>query len=215
MASRQVFLKDLKVADLKNGSARRQGKRPIYKIDLEKLWKMKKALGSLEKNLEEKLLENATKMQRKFEETSGKLEQKLIDNLDQKLQENSSCLQKQMSEYVDKKFEEIEKVERKIATLSLESGEQQRMVNTALKPPGSDIDRLSKPELNNYMEISKIRMKPPQFDGKSSWVNLGYPKSNESLQEFEADIARLVRIFIYAGECYGTISRAGIFRWSA
>ncbi|KAJ8954847.1 hypothetical protein NQ318_023411 [Aromia moschata] len=193
--------------------------------------------------------------------------------------ENSSCLQKQIGEYVDGKFEEIEnklvtveefqnkflEVERKIATLNLESGEQQRVVNTALKSPGSDIDRLSKPELSSHVEISKIRMKPPQFDGKSSWVNYlrqfeaaakangwslaekataltlalrgdatdilqtlsleeqedyhqlvrhlemrygqshlehvyhsqlknRYQKSNESLQEFEADIARLVRL---------------------
>ncbi|KAJ8959147.1 hypothetical protein NQ318_022408 [Aromia moschata] len=156
-------------------------------------------------------------------------------------------------------------MERKIATLSLGSGEQQHVVNTALKSPGSDIDRLSKVELSSHMEISKIRMKPPQFDGKSSWVNYlrqfeaaakangwslaekataltlalrgdatdilqtlsleeqedyhqlvrhlemrygqshlehvyhsqlknRYQKSNESLQEFEADIARLVRL---------------------
>ncbi|KAJ8959505.1 hypothetical protein NQ318_022202, partial [Aromia moschata] len=139
------------------------------------------------------------------------------------------------------------------------------MVNTSLKSPGSDSDRLSKPELSSPVEISKIRMKPPQFDGKSSWVNYlrqfeaaarangwslaekataltlalrgdatdilqtlsleeqddyhqlvkhlemrygqshlehvyhsqlknRYQKSNESLQEFEADIARLVRL---------------------
>ncbi|KAJ8948303.1 hypothetical protein NQ318_020790, partial [Aromia moschata] len=159
--------------------------------------------GSLEKNLEEKLLENATQMQQKFEETSGNLrgmeqnlrgmEQKLIENMDQKLlesyttlerkiTENSSCLQKQIGEYVDGKFGEIENkflvVERKIATLSLGSGEQQQVVNTALKSPGSDIDRLSKPELSSPVEISKIRMKPPQFDGKSSWVNY--------LRQFEA-----------------------------
>ncbi|KAJ8939452.1 hypothetical protein NQ318_023078 [Aromia moschata] len=250
--------------------------------------------GSLEKNLEEKLLENATQMQQKLQETSGNLkeslEQKLIENstnleqkllgninsLEQKITDNSSWLQKQM----DGKFGEIEnklvtveeefqnkflEVERKIATLSLESGEQQRVVNTALKSPGSDIDRLSKPELSSPVEISKIRMKPPQFDGKSSWVNYlrqfeaaarangwslaekataltlalrgdatdilqtlsleeqddyhqlvkhlemrygqshlehvyhsqlknRYQKSSESLQEFEADIARLVRL---------------------
>ncbi|KAJ8943001.1 hypothetical protein NQ318_008319 [Aromia moschata] len=180
--------------------------------------------------------------------------------MDQKLMENSSCLQKQIGEYVDGKFEEMEnklvtveeefqnkflEVERKIATLSLESGEQQRVVNTALKSPGSDIDGLSKPELSSHVEISRIRMKPPQFDGKSSWVNYlrqfeaaaranGWSlaekataltlalrgdatdilqtlsleeqddyhqllknrcqKNNESLQEFEADIARLVRL---------------------
>ncbi|KAJ8954431.1 hypothetical protein NQ318_011107 [Aromia moschata] len=200
------------------------------------------------------------------------MDQKLLESyttLEKKITENSSCLQKQIGEYVDGKFGEIEnkflEVERKIATLSLGSGEQQQVVNTALKSPGSDIDRLSKPELNNYMEISKIRMKPPQFDGKSSWVNYlrqfeaaarangwslaekataltlalrgdatdilqtlsleeqddyhqlvkhlemrygqshlehvyhsqlknRYQKSNESLQEFEADIARLVRL---------------------
>ncbi|KAJ8946839.1 hypothetical protein NQ318_006749 [Aromia moschata] len=139
------------------------------------------------------------------------------------------------------------------------------MINTTLKSPGSDIDRLSNPELSSRMEISRIRMKPPQFDGKSSWVNYRrqfeaaarangwslaekataltlalrgdatdilqtlsleeqedyhqlvrhlemrygqshlehvyhsqlknrYQKSNESLQEFEADIARLVHL---------------------
>ncbi|KAJ8949268.1 hypothetical protein NQ318_022782 [Aromia moschata] len=113
------------------------------------------------------------------------MDQKLLESyttLEKKITENSSCLQKQIGEYVDGKFGEIEnkflEVERKIATLSLGSGEQQQVVNTALKSPGSDIDRLSKPELNNYMEISKIRMKPPQFDGKSSWVNY--------LRQFEA-----------------------------
>ncbi|KAJ8946361.1 hypothetical protein NQ318_010126 [Aromia moschata] len=156
-------------------------------------------------------------------------------------------------------------MERKFATLGLEGGEQQRMVNTTLKSPGSDIDRMTNPQASSHMEMSKIRMKPPQFDGKSSWVNylrqfeaaakangwslaekataltlalrgdatdiiqtlsleeqedyhqlvqhlemrygqshLGhvyhsqlknrYQKSNESLQEFEADIARLVRL---------------------
>ncbi|KAJ8948307.1 hypothetical protein NQ318_020794 [Aromia moschata] len=249
MASRQVFLKDLKVADLKRELEERECETTGKKADLQnrldkkKLWKMKK-------NLEEKLLENATQMQQKFEETSGKLEQKLIDNFDQKLQENSTCIQKQMSEYVDEKFEEIEKVERKISTLSLGSGEQQQVVNTALKSPGSDIDRLSKPELSSHEEISKIRMKPPQFDAKANGWSLAdkataltlalrggatdilqtlsleeqedyhqlvrhlemrygqshlehvyhsqlknrYQKSNESLQEFEADIARLVRL---------------------
>ncbi|KAJ8938634.1 hypothetical protein NQ318_015933 [Aromia moschata] len=221
MASRQVFLKDLKVADLKRGLEERECETTGKKADLQN--RLREALeneensGSLEKNLEEKLLENATQMQQKFEETSGNLrgmeqrlvenssnligmeqnlrgmEQKLIENMDQKLlesyttlekkiTENSSCLQKQIGEYVDGNFGEIEnkflEVERKIATLSLGSREQQQVVNTALKSPGSDIDRLSKPELNNYMEISKIRMKPPQFDGKSSWVNY--------LRQFEA-----------------------------
>ncbi|KAJ8946106.1 hypothetical protein NQ318_010405 [Aromia moschata] len=237
------------------------------------------------RGMEQKLIENGSNLQQKLEETSGKLEnldKKLLENyttLEKKIMENSSCLQKQIGEYVDGKFEEIEnklvtveefqnkflEVERKIATLNLESGEQQRVVNTALKSPGSDIDRLSKPELSSHVEISKIRMKPPQFDGKSSWVNYlrqfeaaakangwslaekataltlalrgdatdilqtlsleeqedyhqlvrhlemrygqshlehvyhsqlknRYQKSNESLQEFEADIARLVRL---------------------
>ncbi|KAJ8940414.1 hypothetical protein NQ318_009343 [Aromia moschata] len=332
MASRQVFLKDLKVADLKRELEERECETTGKKADLqnrlrealenegenpdiflfeiagdinsalqslenkllENATKMQQELqessGSLEKNLEEKLLENATQMQQKLEETSGNLrgmeqnlrgmEQKLIENMDQKLQENSSCLQKQIGEYVDGKFGEMEnklvtveaefqnkflEMERKIATLSLGSGEQQHVVNTALKSPGSDIDRLSKVELSSHMEISKIRMKPPQFDGKSSWVNYlrqfeaaakangwslaekataltlalrgdatdilqtlsleeqedyhqlvrhlemrygqshlehvyhsqlknRYQKSNESLQEFEADIARLVRL---------------------
>ncbi|KAJ8952822.1 hypothetical protein NQ318_008143 [Aromia moschata] len=60
----------------------------------------------------------------------------------------------------------------------IKGGEQQRMINTTLKSPGSDIDRLSNPELSSRMEISRIRMKPPQFDGKSSWVNY--------LRQFEA-----------------------------
>ncbi|KAJ8950514.1 hypothetical protein NQ318_015258 [Aromia moschata] len=158
-------------------------------------------LRGMEQNLrgmEQKLIENGSNLQQKLEETSGKLEnldKKLLENyttLEKKIMENSSCLQKQIGEYVDGKFEEIEnklvtveefqnkflEVERKIATLNLESGEQQRVVNTALKSPGSDIDRLSKPELSSPVEISKIRMKPPQFDGKSSWVNY--------LRQFEA-----------------------------
>ncbi|KAJ8946991.1 hypothetical protein NQ318_019072 [Aromia moschata] len=221
-------------------------------------------------------------LQQELQETSGNLrgmEQKLlgnINNLEQKITDNSSWLQKQM----DSKFGEIEnklvtveeefqnkfrEMERKFATLVLEGGEQQRMINTTLKSPGSDIDRLSNPELSSRMEMSRIRMKPPQFDGKSSWVNYlrqfeaaarangwslaekataltlalrgdatdilqtlsleeqedyhqlvrhlemrygqshlehvyhsqlknRYQKSNESLQEFEADIARLVRL---------------------
>ncbi|KAJ8945882.1 hypothetical protein NQ318_002723 [Aromia moschata] len=202
MASRQVFLKDLKVADLKKELEERECETTGKKADLQNRLKealenegenpdiflfeiagdINSALQSLEKNLEEKLLENATKMQQELQETSGNLrgmEQKLIENMDQKpmenytslekkIMENSSCLQKQIGEYVDGKFGEIEN------KFLEEVGNN----NTALKSPGSDIDRLSKPELNNYMEISKIRMKPPQFDGKSSWVNY--------LRQFEA-----------------------------
>ncbi|KAJ8960073.1 hypothetical protein NQ318_009515 [Aromia moschata] len=69
-----------------------------------------------------------------------------------------------VEEEFQNKFLEMEK---KFATLSLGSGEQQQMVNTSLKSPGSN--RLSKPELSSPVEISKIRMKPPQFDGKSSY----------------------------------------------
>ncbi|KAJ8946989.1 hypothetical protein NQ318_019070 [Aromia moschata] len=308
MASRQVFLKDLKVADLKRELEERECETTGKKADLQNRLKealenegenpdiflfeiagdINSALQSLEKNLrgmEQKLIENGSNLQQKLEETSGKLEnldKKLLENyttLEKKIMENSSCLQKQIGEYVDGKFEEIEnklvtveefqnkflEVERKIATLNLESGEQQQMVSTSLKSPGSDSDRLSKPELSSPVEISKIRMKPPQFDGKSSWVNYlrqfeaaarangwslaekataltlalrgdatdilqtlsleeqddyhqlvkhlemrygqshlehvyhsqlknRYQKSNESLQEFEADIARLVRL---------------------
>ncbi|KAJ8961500.1 hypothetical protein NQ318_014749 [Aromia moschata] len=309
MASRQVFLKDLKVADLKRELEERECETTGKKADLQNRLKealenegenpdtflfeiagdINSALQSLEKNLEEKLVENATQMQQKLQETSGNLkeslEQKLIENstnleqkllgninsLEQKITDNSSWLQKQM----DGKFGEIEnklvtveeefqnkflEMERKFATLSLGSGEQQQMVNTSLKSPGSN-----KPELSSPVEISKIRMKPPLFDGKSSWVNYlrqfeaaakangwslaekataltlalrgdatdilqtlsleeqedyhqlvrhlemrygqshlehvyhsqlknRYQKSNESLQEFEADIARLVRL---------------------
>ncbi|KAJ8949442.1 hypothetical protein NQ318_007543 [Aromia moschata] len=301
MASRQVFLKDLKVADLKRELEERECETTGKKADLQN--RLKEALEN-EGSLEQKLIENGSNLEQKFEETSGNLrgmeqnlrgmeqrlvetsgnlrgmEQKLIENMDQKLMENytslekkimenSSYLQKQIGEYVDGKFGEIEnkflEVERKIATLSLGSEEQQQMVNTSLKSPGSDSDRLSKPELSSPVEISKIRMKPPLFDGKSSWVNYlrqfeaaarangwslaekataltlalrgdatdilqtlsleeqddyhqlvrhlemrygqshlehvyhsqlknRYQKSNESLQEFEADIARLVRL---------------------
>ncbi|KAJ8937829.1 hypothetical protein NQ318_016709 [Aromia moschata] len=324
MASRQVFLKDLKVADLKRELEERECETTGKKADLQNRLKealenegenpdiflfeiagdINSALQSLKESLkqelqetsgnlrgmEQRLVENATQMQQKFEETSGNLrgmeqnlrgmEQKLIENMDQKLQENSSCLQKQIGEYVDGKFGEMEnklvtveeefqnkflEMERKFATLVLKGGEQQRLINTTLKSPGSDIDRLSNPELSSRMEISRIRMKPPQFDGKSSWVNYlrqfeaaarangwslaekataltlalrgdatdilqtlsleeqddyhqlvkhlemrygqshlehvyhsqlknRYQKSNESLQEFEADIARLVRL---------------------
>ncbi|KAJ8935721.1 hypothetical protein NQ318_010571 [Aromia moschata] len=346
MASRQVFLKDLKVADLKRELEEQECETTGKKADLQNRLKealetegenpdillfeiagdINSALQSLKGSLEQKLIENGSNLEQKFEETSGnlrgmeqnlrgmeqrlvensdnlrgmeqklvenstKMEQKLIENMDQKLlenyttlekkiTENSSCLQKQIGEYVNGKFEEMEnklvtveeefqnkflEVERKIATLSLGGGEQQRMINTNLKSPGSDIDRLSNPELSSRTEISRIRMKPPQFDGKSSWVNYlrqfeaaarangwslaekataltlalrgdatdilqtlsleeqddyhqlvkhlemrygqshlehvyhsqlknRYQKSNESLQEFEADIARLVRL---------------------
>ncbi|KAJ8957284.1 hypothetical protein NQ318_007848 [Aromia moschata] len=203
MASRHVFLKDLKVADLKRELEERECDTTGKKADLQN--RLREALenegenpntylfeiaGDINSALQS-LIENGSKMQQKLEETSGNLrgmeqklvenssnlrgmEQKLIENLDQKLQENSSCLQKQIGEYVDGKFGEMEnklvtveeefqnkflEMERKIATLSLGSGEQQ-VVNTALKSPGSDIDRLSK------------------FDGKSSWVNY--------LRQFEA-----------------------------
>ncbi|KAJ8956090.1 hypothetical protein NQ318_016543 [Aromia moschata] len=334
MASRQVFLKDLKVADLKRELEERECETTGKKADLQN--RLKEALenegenpdiflfeiagdinsalqslkGSLEQKLiengsnleqkfeetsgnlrgmeqnlrgmEQRLVENATQMQQKFEETSGNLrgmEQKLMENhttLEKKITENSSWLQKQM----DGKFGEIEnklvtveeefqnkflEMERKFATLVLEGGEQQRMINTSLKSPGSDIDRMTNPQASSHMEMSKIRMKPPQFDGKSSWVDYlrqfeaaarangwslaekataltlalrgdatdilqtlsleeqddyhqlvkhlemrygqshlehvyhsqlknRYQKSNESLQEFEADIARLVRL---------------------
>ncbi|KAJ8962664.1 hypothetical protein NQ318_001058 [Aromia moschata] len=314
MASRQVFLKDLKVADLKRELEERECETTGKKADLQNRLRealenegenpdiflfeiagdINSALQSLKESLQQELQEtsgNLRGMEQKLVENSTKMEQKLIENMDQKLlenyttlekkiTENSSCLQKQIGEYVDGKFEEMEnklvtveeefqnkflEVERKIATLSLGSGEQQQVVNTALKSPGSDIDRLSKVELSSHMEISKIRMKPPQFDGKSSWVNYlrqfeaaakangwslaekataltlalrgdatdilqtlsleeqedyhqlvrhlemrygqshlehvyhsqlknRYQKSNESLQEFEADIARLVRL---------------------
>ncbi|KAJ8953260.1 hypothetical protein NQ318_015842 [Aromia moschata] len=183
------------------------------------------------------------------------MEQKLMENhttLEKKITENSSWLQKQM----DGKFGEIEN--------KLKVGNN-NMINTTLKSPGSDIDRMTNPQASSHMEMSKIRMKPPQFDGKSSWVNYlrqfeaaakangwslaekataltlalrgdatdilqtlsleeqedyhqlvrhlemrygqshlehvyhsqlknRYQKNNESLQEFEADIARLVRL---------------------
>ncbi|KAJ8950916.1 hypothetical protein NQ318_008354 [Aromia moschata] len=138
------------------------------------------------RGLGQKLIENFINLEQKLLENAVKLEQKLLENLDHN---NSSCLQKQMGEKfgemenklttVEKDFQnKILEVERKIAALSLESGKQQRVVNTALKSPGSDIDRLSEPELSSHVEISKIRMKPPQFDGKSSWVNY--------LRQFEA-----------------------------
>ncbi|KAJ8953486.1 hypothetical protein NQ318_023607 [Aromia moschata] len=207
MASRQVFLKDLKVADLKRELEERECETTGKKADLQN--RLREALENEENatQMQQKLVENSDNlrgMEQKLVENSTKMKQKLIENMDQKLlenyttlekkiTENSSCLQKQIGEYVDGKFEEMEnklvtveeefqnkflEVERKIATLSLESGEQQRVVNTALKSPGSDTDRLSKPELSSHVEISKIRMKPPQFDGKSSWVNY--------LRQFEA-----------------------------
>ncbi|KAJ8954414.1 hypothetical protein NQ318_011088 [Aromia moschata] len=299
MASRQVFLKDLKVADLKRELEERECETTGKKADLQN--RLREALENEGENPDIFLFEIAgdinsalqslkESLQQELQETSGNLrgmeqnlrgmEQKLIENMDRKLQENSSCLQKQIGEYVDGKFGEMEnklvtveeefqnkflEMERKFATLVLEGGEQQRMINTTLKSPGSDIDRLSNPELSSRMEISRIRMKPPQFDGKSSWVNYlrqfeaaarangwslaekataltlalrgdatdilqtlsleeqddyhqlvkhlemrygqshlehvyhsqlknRYQKSNESLQEFEADIARLVRL---------------------
>ncbi|KAJ8945415.1 hypothetical protein NQ318_009870 [Aromia moschata] len=89
-------------------------------------------------------------LQQKLEETSGKLE-----NLDKKLLENYTTLEKKIME--------------NSSCLQKQIGEYS---------PGSDSDRL-RPELSSPVEISKIRMKPPQFDGKSvSWVNY--------LRQFEA-----------------------------
>ncbi|KAJ8951575.1 hypothetical protein NQ318_020452 [Aromia moschata] len=287
MASRQ----DLKVADLKRELEERECETTGKKADLQN--RLKEALENEGENPDIFLFEIAGdinsalqslkgSLEQKFEETSGNLrgmEQKLMENhttLEKKITENSSWLQKQM----DGKFGEIEnklvtveeefqnkflEMERKFATLVLEGGEQQRMINTTLKSPGSDIDRMTNPQASSHMEMSKIRMKPPQFDGKSSWVNYlrqfeaaakangwslaekataltlalrgdatdilqtlsleeqedyhqlvrhlemrygqshlehvyhsqlknRYQKSNESLQEFEADIARLVRL---------------------
>ncbi|KAJ8936003.1 hypothetical protein NQ318_009683 [Aromia moschata] len=292
MASRQVFLKDLKVADLKRELEERECETTGKKADLQNRLKealenegenpdiflfeiagdINSALQSLKGSLEQKLIENGSNLEQKFEETSGNLR-----GMEQNLRGmEQSWLQKQM----DGKFGEIEnklvtveeefqnkflEMERKFATLVLEGGEQQRMINTTLKSPGSDIDRMTNPQASSHMEMSKIRMKPPQFDGKSSWVNYlrqfeaaarangwslaekataltlalrgdatdilqtlsleeqddyhqlvkhlemrygqshlehvyhsqlknRYQKSNESLQEFEADIARLVRL---------------------
>ncbi|KAJ8951545.1 hypothetical protein NQ318_020418 [Aromia moschata] len=138
------------------------------------------------------------------------------------------CIQKQIGEYVDGKFGEIEnkflEVERKIATLSLGSGEQQQVVNTALKSPGSDIDKLTKAngwslaekataltlalrgdatdilqtlsleEQEDYHQLVRhLEMRYGQSHLEHvyhSQLKNRYQKSNESLQEFEADIAR-------------------------
>ncbi|KAJ8958638.1 hypothetical protein NQ318_016363 [Aromia moschata] len=281
MASRQVFLKDLKVADLKRELEERECETTGKKADLQN--RLKEALENESENPDIFLFEIAGdinsalqslkgSLEQKFEETSGNLR-----GMEQNLRGmEQSWLQKQM----DGKFGEIEnklvtveeefqnkflEMERKFATLVLEGGEQQRMINTTLKSPGSDIDRMTNPQASSHMEMSKIRMKPPQFDGKSSWVNYlrqfeaaakangwsltekataltlalrgdatdilqtlsleeqedyhqlvrhlemrygqshlehvyhsqlknRYQKSNESLQEFEADIARLVRL---------------------
>ncbi|KAJ8949007.1 hypothetical protein NQ318_005181 [Aromia moschata] len=321
MASRQVFLKDLKVAGLKRELEERECETTGKKADLQNRLKealenegenpdiflleiagdINSALQSLKESLQQEhqetsgnlrgMEQNLRGMEQKLVENSTKMEQKLIENMDKKLvenyttlekkiTENSSCLQKQIGEYVDGKFGKMEnklvtveeefqnkllEMERKFATWVLEGGEQQRMINTTLKSPGSDIDRVSNPESSSRVEISRIRMKPPQFDGKSPWVNYlrqfeaaakangwslaekataltlalrgdatdilqtlsleeqedyhqlvrhlemrygqshlehvyhsqlknRYQKSNESLQEFEADIARLVRL---------------------
>ncbi|KAJ8947861.1 hypothetical protein NQ318_010007 [Aromia moschata] len=206
MASKQVFLKDLKVADLKRELEERECETTGKKADLQN--RLREAL----------------------------------ENEENKITENSSCLQKQIGEYVDGKFEEIEnklvtveefqneflEVERKIETLSLESGEQQRVVNTALKSPGSDIDRLTRAngwslaekatamtlalrgdatdilqtlsleEQDDYHQLVKhLEMRYGQSHLEHvyhSQLKNRYQKSNESLQEFEADIARLVRL---------------------
>ncbi|KAJ8933795.1 hypothetical protein NQ318_001525 [Aromia moschata] len=186
MASRQVFFKDLKVVDLKKELEERECETTGKKVDLQNRLKealenegentdiflfeiagdINSALQILKERLERKLIENGSNLEQKLEETSGSLEK----NLEEKLLENATQFLTSGNVWKLKR--------RKIATLSLESGEQQRVVNTALKSPGSDIDRLSKPELSSHVEILKIRMKPPQFDGKSSWVNY--------LRQFEA-----------------------------
>ncbi|KAJ8942767.1 hypothetical protein NQ318_002927 [Aromia moschata] len=196
MASRQVFLKDLKVADLKKELEERECETTGKKADLQNrlkealenegenpdifLFEIAGDINSALQSLENKLLENATKMQQELQETSGNLRgmEQNLRGMEQKLVENSTKMEQKLIENMDQKLQENSKMERKIATLSLGNGEQQQVVNTSLKSPGSDIDRLSKPELSSPVEISKIRMKPPQFDGQSSWVNY--------LRQFEA-----------------------------
>ncbi|KAJ8962257.1 hypothetical protein NQ318_018231 [Aromia moschata] len=262
MASRQVFLNYLKVADLKRELEERECETTGKKADLQN--RLKEALENEDENPNtylfeiagdinstlQSLIENGSKMQQKLEETSGNLrgmEQKLVENSSnlRGMEQNLRGMEQKLIENMDQKL-----LEKKIATLSLGSGEQQQVVNTALKSPGSDIDRLSKPELNNYMEISKIRMETTTAAARANGWSLAekatalmlalrgdatdilqtlsleeqddyhqlvkhlemrygqshlehvyhsqlknrYQKSNESLQEFEADIVRLVRL---------------------
>ncbi|KAJ8941538.1 hypothetical protein NQ318_010306 [Aromia moschata] len=251
MASRQVFLKDLKVADLKRELEERECETTGKKADLQN--RLKEALENEGENPDIFLFEIAGDINSALQSLKGSLEQKLIENgsnLEQKFEETSGNLRG---------------MEQNLRGMEQEGGEQQRMINTSLKSPGSDIDRMTNPQASSHMEMSKIRMKPPQFDGKSSWVNYlrqfeaaarangwslaekataltlalrgdatdilqtlsleeqddyhqlvkhlemrygqshlehvyhsqlknRYQKSNESLQEFEADIARLVRL---------------------
>ncbi|KAJ8949261.1 hypothetical protein NQ318_022774 [Aromia moschata] len=253
MASKQVFLKDLKVADLKRELEERECETTGKKADLQN--RLKEALENEGENPNTYLFEIAGDINSALQS----LEKKFRREASRKCHQNATGTPGNVWKL------KRDGAKRKIATLSLGSGEQQQVVNTALKSPGSDIDRLSKPELSSHVEISRIRMKPPQFDGKSSWVNYlrqfeaaarangwslaekataltlalrgdatdilqtlsleeqddyhqlvkhfemrygqshlehvyhsqlknRYQKSNESLQEFEADIARLVRL---------------------
>ncbi|KAJ8946518.1 hypothetical protein NQ318_004653 [Aromia moschata] len=253
MASRQVLLKDLKVADLKRELEERECETTGKKADLQN--RLREALENEGENPRHIFIRDC----RRYKFGVAKFKRKFATG-------TPGNVWKLKRDGAKKKNSRISlEVERKIATLSLGSGGQQQVVNTALKSPGSDIDRLSKVELSSHMEISKIRMKPPQFDGKSSWVNYlrqfeaaakangwslaekataltlalrgdatdilqtlsleeqedyhqlvrhlemrygqshlehvyhsqlknRYQKSSESLQEFEADIARLVRL---------------------
>ncbi|KAJ8932010.1 hypothetical protein NQ318_003806 [Aromia moschata] len=201
MASRQVFLKDLKVADLKRELEERECETTGKKADL--------------KNRLKEALENEGWLQKQMDGKFGEIENKLVT----------------VRRRIQNKFLEVE---RKIATLSLGSEEQQQVVNTALKSPGSDIDRLSQVELSTkangwslaekataltlalrgdatdilqtlsleeqedyHQLVRHLEMRYGQSHPRACLplaVEEPLSESSESLQEFEADIARLVRL---------------------
>ncbi|KAJ8949383.1 hypothetical protein NQ318_007479 [Aromia moschata] len=183
-AEDRVFLKDLKVADLKRELEERECETTGKKADLQN--RLKEALENEGENPDiflfdiagdinsalQSLIENGSKMQQKLEETSGnlrgmeqklvenstKMEQKLIENMDQKLLENYTTLEKKITE--------------NSSCLQKQIGEYVDGKFEEMENKLSHLEHVYHSQLKNR-----------------------YQKSNESLQEFEADIARLNIIY--------------------
>jgi SAP domain-containing protein len=171
-----------------------------------KLLENSTALGKLSENcttLKKELLENSTvleiKLSEKILEHSTALEKKLSEeilekstDLEKKFLENSTALEKKLSvnnKYLDTRLEEFEEQlkDREVSIAAEIETIKLAMSEIALKK-SEPSKRIERPELfvkegkdtTGYAtgEPTKIRMKPPQFDGTSSW--------NNYLMQFEA-----------------------------
>ncbi|MCD1431043.1 DDE-type integrase/transposase/recombinase [Klebsiella pneumoniae] len=147
---------------------------------------LEKKLTENNVNLEKKLMENCSNLEEKIIENSVKLENKLLENLENKLiesstslkeelLENTNCLKSEVMEkisnveescqHLENRMEEkIKEMEIKIANLNFDSKSDGQLSSSV---DGSEV--VIEPVLRN--EERHVRMKPPQFDGKTSWSN--------------------------------------------